>query len=322
MSTRGRTGLLILAGALTLTACSGEKVDNDAGDDDRGSDLSFAVVTHGASGDAFWDIVKAGAEQAASDLGSDLSYQGSGEPQEQSTLIDNAVSQDVDGIVVSMANPDALRESIEKAVSAGIPVITINSGEDRSAEFGALTHIGQSESVAGEAAGNRFRQAGARKVLCVVHEAGNIGLDQRCAGAQKTFGGGFERLQVEISNLDDVTAKIGAKIRQDPSIDAILTLNGGVANAAAIALQDADSPAKLGTFDLNADVISLIKEDKLLFAVDQQPYLQGYLGVNFLYLYNINRNTVGGGEPVLTGPSFVTKDNVDDVGPLAEDGTR
>ena len=143
---------VLLAVPLTLTACGGA----DKGSDDGGeaaSDLSFAVVSHGSAGDKFWDVVKSGAEQAGEDLGVKVSYQGSGDPNQQSQLIDNAVSEKVDGIVVSMANPDALKEAIGKAVAAGIPVITINSGVERSKEFGALTHVGQTERIAGEAAG-------------------------------------------------------------------------------------------------------------------------------------------------------------------------
>ena len=78
-----------------------------------------------------------------------------GDPQKQSQLIDAAVTKKVDGIVVSMANPAALKASIEKAVAAGIPVITINSGQDESAAYGAIARVGQDETIAGEGAGER-----------------------------------------------------------------------------------------------------------------------------------------------------------------------
>ena len=148
-------------------------------------DLSFSVVTHGSAGDAFWDVVQNGAKAAGEDLGVSVDYQSDGDPQRQAQLIDAAVNQKVDGIVVSMANPDALQDSVEAAVAAGIPVVTINSGGERSAEFGAIGHVGQDETIAGQGAGQRLAQDGAKKVLCVIHEAGNIGLDQRCSGASK-----------------------------------------------------------------------------------------------------------------------------------------
>src|SRR5690606_90605 len=149
---------------------------------------TYAVITHASPGDAFWDVVKNGAEAAGRQYGVTVNYQGDGDPARQSQLIDQAVSQRVDGLVVSMANPDALREAIGKAVDAGIPVVTINSGAERSKEFGAITHVGQSEEVAGRGAGEQLKQQGVTKLLCVIHEAGNVGLDQRCNGATEGLG--------------------------------------------------------------------------------------------------------------------------------------
>src|SRR5262245_30500120 len=132
----------------------------------------FAVITHGSSGDAFWDVVKKGAEQAATDLDVAVAYQSSGDAAQQADLINAAVADKVSGLVVSMANPDALAEPIKKAVAVGIPVITINSGQGKSKEFGALAHVGQDEFIAGEGAGARLAEAGVKKLLCVIHEAG------------------------------------------------------------------------------------------------------------------------------------------------------
>jgi len=324
-----RTKRLIVVAALvtlTLGACTSDD-DNQASQTTspaggQGGDITIAVVTHGSAGDAFWDVVKNGAEAAGRDLGVTVNYQSNGDPAQQSQLIDAAVSQGVDGIVVSMANPDALEESIKAAVAAGIPVITINSGADRSKEFGALAHVGQTETVAGEGAGEQLKTAGVTKLLCVIHEAGNVGLTQRCDGAKSTVGGSVEELQVDIANLADASAKITAKLQADSSINGVLTLNPGIAIAARDAIKDAGSSAKLATFDLSGDVIDAINNDEILFAVDQQQYLQGYLPVVFLYLYKTNLNTVGGGLPVLTGPGFVTKDNAAQVAELAQSGTR
>src|SRR4051812_20432629 len=143
---------LFLAAACTTDNSSG-KSDSGKGSSGGGGDLAFAVITHGSAGDAFWDVVQHGAEQAGKDLGISVDYQSDGDPQRQAQLIDAAVNQDVDGIVVSMANPDALKDSVEAAVRAGIPVVTINSGGERSAEFGAIGHVGQDESIAGQGAG-------------------------------------------------------------------------------------------------------------------------------------------------------------------------
>jgi simple sugar transport system substrate-binding protein len=287
-----------------------------------GSDLTFAVVTHGASGDAFWDVVKQGAEDAGDELGVTVDYQSDGDPEAQAQLIDAAVEQDVDGLVVSMANPDALEDSIRAAIDADIPVITINSGSDRPAEFGALTHVGQEERIAGEGAGEQLAEAGVTNLICVVHEAGNVGLEDRCGGAEDTLGGQVEPLQVDGNDLAEAVATIRDRLESDPSIDGVLTLNPAVAISARDAIAEAGSDATLATFDLNGDVVDAIEAGEIVFAIDQQQYLQGYLPISFLKLYSENLNVVGGGRPVLTGPGFVTADNAAEVADLADAGTR
>lgn len=318
--------VLGLMAALVLSGCSqssgGGQEQGGASAPAAAAQGTFAVITHAGAGDSFWDVVKNGAQAAGQKYGVSVTYQGDGDAGKQSQLVDQAVSQKVDGIAVSMANPDALKESIGKAVAAGIPVVTINSGLESSKEFGAITHVGQSEEVAGRGAGEKLKAEGVTKLLCVIHEAGNVGLDQRCKGAEATLGGTVERLQVDVGNLADVGSKITAKVQADKSINGVLALNPAVAIAARDALKDAGSQAKLGTFDLSGDVVTAIKDGEVLFAVDQQQYLQGWLPITFLYLYKNNLNTVGGGLPVNTGPGFVTKDNAEQVAKLAEGGTR
>jgi len=315
---------LALAASMVLAACAAD------GGDSRGSasgggadaDLSFSVITHGAVGDAFWDVVQNGAEAAGKDLGISVDYQSDGDPQRQAQLIDAAVNQDVDGIVVSMANPDALQNSVGAAVSAGIPVVTINSGGDRSAQFGAIGHVGQDEAVAGQSAGRQLAASGAKNVLCVVHEAGNIGLEQRCSGASERLGSQVTPLQVDVNDLQGAQSTITSQLQSDPTIDAVLTLNSAVAAVAVAATQDAGSEAKVATFDLDQDVIKGIQDGDIAFAVDQQQYEQGYLPIVMLKLYAQNLNTVGGGQPVLTGPEIVDASNVDQIADLASAGTR
>jgi simple sugar transport system substrate-binding protein len=307
--------------ALALTGCQSKK-DEGGTTAPAGSGRKFAVITHGSAGDAFWDVVKKGAEQAGKDLDVNVSYQSSGKADEQANLINAAVADKVNGLVVSMANPDALAEPIRKAVAAGIPVITINSGQAKSAQFGALAHVGQDETVAGQGAGSKLSQAGVKKLLCVVHEAGNIGLEQRCAGAKDTLGGEVIQLQVNISNVAEAQNTIASKLQADSTIDGVLALNPAVGVAAVDAVTKANSKAKVATFDLSADVIEAVNAGKILFAVDQQQYLQGYLPIVMLNLYATNANTIGGGKPVLTGPGFVTKDNAAKVKDLAGKGTR
>jgi simple sugar transport system substrate-binding protein len=275
--------------------------------------------------DAFWAVVVKGAKDAAATYGITLKSGGSDQPTQQAQLIQNYVAAKVDGIIVSMANPDALKDAIKSATDAGIPVITINSGESRSKEFGALVHVGQSENVAGQGAGSKFNEAGVKHLICVVHEEANIGLEDRCAGAKATFKGQFEEFSVASTGVKDVAGTLKAiqnKLTADKSIDGILALNTTIAIAARDAAKAAGSNAKIATFDLSPDVLTALQNGEMLFAIDQQQYLQGYLPVVFLYLYKTNLNTVGGGLPIYTGPGFVTKDNAAAVKDLSAKGTR
>jgi simple sugar transport system substrate-binding protein len=320
-------GMAAAAGAIALAACSGPASSSGGGSTPAngsatsGGPINVAVVTHGSAGDSFWNVVKNGATDAGKQLGVNVTYNSDGDPGAQSKLIDNAVAQHVDGLVVSMANPDALKTSIQAAVKAGIPVITINSGQSQSAAFGALAHVGQDEGIAGQQAGAKLKTAGKTNLLCVIHEAGNVGLAQRCDGAKQGFGK-TTNLQVDINNPTDVEAKIKGALQTDASIDAVLTLNPQIALSAVNAAKETNSKATVATFDLNSDVVSAIKSGQIAFAVDQQQYEQGYLPIVMLKLYHDNANTVGGGQPVLTGPGFVDKSNVDKVAQYAARGTR
>lgn len=280
------------------------------------------VITHANAGDSFWDVVKAGAVQAGKDEGVDLHYQSDGDVGKQATLIDNAVASGTNGLVISMANPDGLEKSIKAAIAAGIPVITINSGIDKWKEFGAITHVGQSETLAGEAAGEKLASLGVKNVLCVIQEAGNVGLEQRCAGAKSKFSGKMTNLQVDNTDLAGSEATIESKIQSDSSIDGILTLGGDMSGQAVKAVAATGAKIQVGTFDVNADVVKNIVDGKLAFAIDQQPYVQGYLGVTGIYLKLLNGNDIGGGQPVYSGPAIITKDNAANVLKFAQNGTR
>jgi len=315
---------VVIAGVMGLAACSSDDGDGGggAGGADRG-DLTIAVITHGDGG-SFWSVAKKGAEDAAADMGVELDYQESNnDPQEQAQLIEAAITADVDGIAVSLPNPEAVTDALNQATEAGIPLVTLNSGSTVWEDLGAITHVGQDESIAGEGAGEELAAAGGSKMLCVIHEQNNTGLQDRCSGAAKGFGGETENFQVTGTADPAKTAnEIAAKLQADSSIDSVLALNPDIAVSALEAIGTAGSDAQLATFDLSGDVVQAVQDGDILFAVDQQQYLQGYLPVVYLTLYNTNANTVGGGQPSLTGPGFVTQENADTVAELAEQGTR
>ena len=283
---------------------------------------TFAMITHSGDGDTFWDIVQKGAKQAAAKDNINFLYSHNDEGQQQAELVQTAIDKKVDGLIVSLAKPDSMKAVVAKAVKAGIPVITVNSGSAESKAFGALTHIGQDESIAGEAVGDELNTRKREKVLCVLHEQGNVGHEQRCAGAKKTFDGTMQNLYVDGTNMPDVQASIEAKLDSDKSIDAVVTLGAPFAAAAVKAKQTAGSKAEVDTFDLNAKVATALADGTLGFAVDQQPYLQGYEAVDLLWLYRYNADVLGGGKPVLTGPQIITKDQAAALAEYTERGTR
>ncbi|MGW6202990.1 substrate-binding domain-containing protein [Streptomyces sp. NPDC055089] len=283
---------------------------------------TFAMVTHSGDGDTFWDIVQKGADMAAKKDNINFLYSHNDEAQQQAQLVQAAIDKKVDGLIVTLAKPDAMKAVVAKAVKAGIPVITVNSGSAESKSYGALTHIGQDESIAGEAVGDELNARGRKKALCILHEQGNVGHEQRCAGAKKTFDGQMQNLYVEGTNMPDVQASIEAKLQADKDIDAVVTLGAPFADAAVQAKKTAGSKAEIDTFDLNAKVAAELQAKTLGFAVDQQPYLQGYEAVDLLWLYRYNRNVLGGGLPVLTGPQVITSDDAAQLAEYADRGTR
>ncbi|MEU3933477.1 substrate-binding domain-containing protein [Streptomyces sp. NPDC029044] len=322
-----RTRVAALASVLCLLV-SGCSVLGTAGDgtdaaDGAGGRMKVTLVTHGGKGDAFWDLVRRGAEAAAAKDRIDLTYVSDADPAAQADLVRDAVRAKADGIAVTLAKPAAMRGPVAQAKAAGIPVVGLNSGIDDWRPTGLLEYFGQDESVAGRAVGDKLDAFKARHALCVVHERGNVALEARCAGVRKTFQGDTDNLYVDGSDMNAVTATIASRLRQDSSIDEVVTLGAQYGLSAVKAVRQSGSRAKVATFDLDKDLVEAVRDGEVQFAVDQQPYLQGYLAVDALWLYRTNGNVSGGGTaPVLTGPAFVTRSNVSAVARFAAAGTR
>ena len=292
------------------------------------SAIHIAVVTHGQASDPFWSVVKKGVDQAGKDMGVTVTYQAPDkfDMVAMSQLIDAAVATKPDGLVVSVPDANALSPSIKKAVAAGIPVISINSGSDVAKDLGVLVHVGQTEYEAGLGGGEKMAAAGVKYALCVNQEVGNAGLDARCKGftdAMTKAGAKVEVLAVDLANPTESQQRIQAALQSKPDVDGILTLGPTGATPALAALKAGNmlSKIKLATFDLSPDVLQAINNGDVLFAIDQQQYLQGYLPIVLLTLYKTNLNTIAN-EVLMTGPGFVTKDNASRVIDLSKAGTR
>jgi simple sugar transport system substrate-binding protein len=291
---------------LALAACSssGGKKETASGDANaaKATTMTVAMITHQAPGDTFWDIIRKGAEAASANDGVKLEYSNDPDATKQAQLIQAAIDKKVDGIAVTSPNTGALGAAIKKAVAAGIPVTMFNAGEADFQSLGAIGYFGQGEKPAGVAVGQRVVGDGGKNILCVIQEQGQQQLEDRCDGVtQGAAGAKVQRMYVNGRDDAATTTAIQAKLTQDKTVDWVVTL---------------------GAFDTNKQLVDAVKGGKVAWAIDQQPYLQGYLAVDALWLYKTNGNTIGGGNAVATGPAFIDSKNIDAVAQFAANGTR
>jgi len=323
--------VLLMILPLVLAACSatGGKKAAQAGSSVAAGHATtqrytVAMITHAQPGDTFWDIIRHGATAAAAKDNITLNYSADPDPTKQAALIQDAINSHVAGIAVTDPNPAAICPAIQKARAAGIPVVMFNAGVANWQACGGMEYFGQDESIAGLAAGKRLAAAGAKHVLCVLQATGQVQLEARCKGVQQGLGSAGTMTKVYVNGTDNAAmlSSMTAKLTQDKTIDAVITLGAPVALVAIQAIGSAHSNAKLYTFDTNAAEIAKIKDGAVQWAVDQQPYLQGYESVDSLWLFLTNANVLGGGQTVLTGPAFIDASNVAAVAKYAAAGNR
>ena len=328
MVTRG--AVLALVCALAAAACTGNGDGDGDGDGDGVAqrDFRFVVVSHGQASDPFWSVAANGVNAAADDMGVEVEYQApeTFDMVAMSDLIDAAVASQPDGLVVSIPDADALGPSIEAAVDAGIPVISMNSGSDVFADLGVLVHVGQTEFEAGLIAGQRFAEEGVQNAICINQEVGNAALDLRCEGFFEGLGQEGDVVPVDLNDPAGTTETVAGVLQQNADVDGILTLGPTGATPTLEALTEADrlGDVAFATFDLSPEVLEAISAGDMLFAIDQAQYIQGYLPIVFLTKYletgalplgSVNR-------VVLTGPQIVTAETADDVVQYSEEGLR
>jgi len=283
--------------------------------------IDVIVVSHGQANDPFWSVAKNGVDSACKDMKISCKYTAPGtfDMVEMAKLIDNAVSQNPKGIVITLPDAAALGKSVKAAIAAGIPVISMNSGSDDFASLGISAHVGQTEFEAGVGGGQKMKAAGGKKALCVNHEVGNVALDRRCAGFKKGFGGPVEILGTS-NDVTEIEKAVAAKLG---GVDTILTLGAGLSGEAALKALEAAGKVgqiRLGTFDMSPDMLKAAAAGKVEFLIDQQQYLQGYLPIVIFAQY-IRWGTMPAGV-VMTGPGFVTPENASKVIKWAAQGYR
>ena len=320
---------VVAAASAALAACSSQggaannaPAGGGGGSGGNGQNYTIQMITHEQAGDTFWDKIRAGAEDAARNTGVTLQYSNNENGPEQATLVQNAIDAKVSGIAVTLSNADAVIPVAKRAADSGIPVVAFNQGIDDYQKAGAKMYFGSDETLAGQTIGQRIGQADpSGKTLCIIQAQGSVALEARCAGVKSGFAN-TENLQVNGADLPSVQQTIQSKLAEDPSITNIVTLGAPIALAAIQAQGASNNTAKVYTFDLNQDAAQAIKDGKIAFAVDQQPYVQGYMAVTSLWLQLTNGNDIGGGKPTLTGPSIVDQSNIDQILPYTQNNRR
>jgi simple sugar transport system substrate-binding protein len=327
----GRFFLLLVVLLFPLVGCGQDQGGQQGGQNGEGGgaglvpreDINIEFVTH-ATPDPFWTVVQNGVQKAAEDMGVDANYRELDSydiPQLQRNL-EAAIAAQPDGLVVSIPDPDALNDTLRQAVDDGIPIVVVNSGENSWRDVGALTYVGQTEFDAGVAAGERMAEEGVQNALCINHEQGNVALDDRCNGFAEGLGGNVKQIAVQ---PDPTAARSGIRtaLRQNPDAEGLLTLNPGVADQGLRALDEAgrSDQVTFATFDLSPSVLEAVRDGQMLFATDQQQFLQGYLPIVLLTDY-VQYGVAPVNTEIPTGPAFITKDNAEQVIQLSEKGLR
>lgn len=289
--------------------------------------MKIIVVSHGTAADPFWSVAKNGVAQAEKDFrrsaGLRVFYRAPAtfDMVEMSRLIDQAVAEKPDGLVVTIPDANALGPAIRNAVKAGIPVISMNSGSDDYEKLGVLIHVGQTEYEAGLGAGKRMKALGGKKAIVINHEVGNVALDLRADGFKKGMGGRVEVVGVS-KDPNEIKAAVSARLRKDGNIDSVLALGPDAAHPTYDAIKELGKlgSIKLASFDLSPQLLQAATKKEVVFLIDQQQYLQGYLPIAIL-VQHVKFNTMPSGV-VQTGPGFVTPDNAAKVIALAKKGYR
>ena len=327
---RALLALAALALLMATTACSGggKPASDSNADGDGGGQVAdtprikIAMISHAPVGDAFFDTIIKGAKAAAAKDNVDFSYSGDGDAGEQATLVQAAIDSKVDGIAVSIPNPDALRGVIQKATKAGIPVVAYNAGDRDWQSTGALSFYGEPEVLSGQVAGDELNKGGYKHALCVVQAQGQVQLEDRCDGLEQNFDGEVDQLFAEGTDPSNYVSTIQAKLRSDASIDAVVTLGPSLGVAMANAVKNEGSKVAVATYAMNNDVYPLLKSEDLIFTIDQQPWLQGYMSIDSLWFYLKNGTVLGANQPIATGPVVLDKSNVAEVEKYAKVGDR
>jgi simple sugar transport system substrate-binding protein len=323
-----KTGCAGIAGAALFGAagCGGGQQNEGAGAAGLTSrkDIRIVMVTHGSASDPFWSVVQNGLNQASKDMGVDVEYRA---PESLDVVdiqrnMEAAIASEPDGIAMTVVDPSALSDLAREATGQGIPIVVLNTGQEVWEKVGAITYVGQTEYDAGVEAGKRMAEEGVKSALCINQEQGNVALEQRCDGFADGLGGNVKELAVQGTDPTAARNAIKTELTNNSDVDGMLTLGpqGALPALQALKTTGKGQELKFATFDLAPEVLKAVLDGDLLFAIDQQQFLQGYLPITFLTAYV--QYGVSPVNEVATGPRFVTQQEANDVIELTKQGIR
>lgn len=299
--------------------------------------LTFAMVSHGGVGNPFWIVVIKGMEDACALLQAQCQWLADpvDNVNDMAGYWDDALALNPAGIGTTSPNPDVIRGGVQTAADRGIPVIIFNTADPNrgtdQALPGVLFYIGASEFSGGVSNGRRILAEAAADgvevtgVVCPIQEVGHSGLEARCSGVESVMDEeGVPTQRLTISN--DVTASAGTIqdfFAANPTVNAITLLGPNPSSSWNLAAHEMGlQPRQVyaTTHDTSQEIYQMIQEGYLLQAIDQQPYLQGFETIMWLYL-NSQYQLAPGGD-IFTGPGVIDQGNVDAIIELTAAGYR
>ncbi|MXV79699.1 MAG: substrate-binding domain-containing protein [Chloroflexi bacterium] len=248
----------------------------------------YCVIAHGAPDDYFWQLLRGYSLKAEADLGVNVRFITSIDGIEQAAAIDRCVSDGARVIAATLANPEAVNASLLAAKAAGVRIITFNSGAALAQAVGSEIHIALDERAVGRLAAETFTARGVSgDIGCVVHEAANVGLDERCSEFEATYTGGDVR-RIDIHGLTDeaAVAAIADSLTEGDAapLHGLFTLNGDtlvIALEAIVKTRDqVEQRVQVGSVGGKPEVLNFdlpIRQAHLLFTMNNMSEVQGYL---------------------------------------------
>jgi simple sugar transport system substrate-binding protein len=311
-------------GAALLSSAACGKTSEDSGSDEGGAGnfpstpkYRFVFVNH-VTTNPFFTPTQYGAEDASALLGTSFQWTGSktADVGEMVNAMNTAISGKADGIAVAIIDPQAFNGPTEKALAAGIPVVSYNADDPNNAR---LSYIGQDLYLSGQEMGKRIVElVPSGKVALFIATPGSLNIQPRIDGAIdsiKKSGKDIEYKSIATgAELNEELSRIDAYYLGNKDVKGMFAVDAGSTQAVGQVIEKyklREQGVKGGGYDTLPKTLELLQADQLDFSIDQQAYLQGFEPVVQLYMTKLSGGLTGTGD-LNTGLKFLTKDDAGD----------